>query len=355
MTGVINIYKEKGYTSHDVVAIVRKMLGKAYNSKIKTGHTGTLDPQAEGVLPICVGRATKLAGYLTATDKSYQAELILGMTTDTYDVTGQILTTAPVDADFLKSAAIKEAVDFFIGGYEQTPPMYSALKVNGKKLYELARAGKSIEVNSRWVDIKDINIIKDKAAINKNSIAINKNSIWLNIDCGKGTYIRSLCADIGSKLGCGGCMGNLIRTKTGTFTIDKSMRLSELSGNFITSDFLTSDFLTSSEQALPAPKGTLIGPSKKAINGHPVPLSQVNFNKNEPTEGALCWLYGNFDFNSDPNPDSNSDFNSDPNSDSNSDSNPDFLCPYDSNKVLIGLYTKKNGMLRPEVMMYENH
>lgn len=218
INGVINVYKEKGYTSHDVVAVVRKYLRiyAAEHGKIKVGHTGTLDPQAEGVLPICVGRATKLAGDLTAQNKSYRAQLILGLTTDTGDHTGQTLTSCKVD---VSPDALSEAINHFVGGYMQTPPMYSAIKIGGKKLYELARQGKSVEREPRHVEIFSIKMIEEN---------MSDNRMWLDIDCGKGTYIRSLCEDIGKRLNCGGCMGDLIRTKSGMLTVDNTLRLHEI-------------------------------------------------------------------------------------------------------------------------------
>ena len=188
MDGVINVYKEKGYTSHDVVAIVRKTL----NIK-KVGHTGTLDPDAEGVLPVCIGSATKLADYIMAERKSYRAVIAFGAETTTQDGSGEI--TQRFEYDFDESRLI-EAVKSFIGEQEQLPPMYSAIKVNGKKLYELAREGKEIERKKRKITIYDIRIVDimppDRAVI--------------DIDCSKGTYIRSLCFDIGRKLGWGAYM-----------------------------------------------------------------------------------------------------------------------------------------------------
>ena len=218
IAGVINIYKEKGYTSHDVVAIIRRMLREKFG-KIKVGHTGTLDPQAEGVLPICVGKATKMAAFITAENKSYKAELLLGLTTDTGDHTGAILTGKLPDASDpgFPEDLVQAAIKSFIGGYQQIPPMYSAIKIGGKKLYELARQGKQIERQPRFVEITRIDILE-----------INNNRIWLDIDCGKGTYIRSLCEDIGAKLKTGGCMGDLIRTKSGQYTINTAKKLSEI-------------------------------------------------------------------------------------------------------------------------------
>lgn len=210
MDGVINIYKEKGFTSHDVVAVVRKTI----NQK-KVGHTGTLDPDAEGVLPICLGKGTKLADYIMADKKGYRAEVTLGVTTTTEDSSGEVLEVKPVDFNEEK---IKEAVYSFIGEYEQIPPMYSAIKVNGKKLYELAREGKEIERKSRKIKIYDIKILE----------FLPPNKIVIDVICSKGTYIRTLCSDIGKKLGCGGNMSYLLRTMSGRFNIDTAIKLDEL-------------------------------------------------------------------------------------------------------------------------------
>lgn len=210
MDGVINIYKEKGFTSHDVVAVVRKTI----NQK-KVGHTGTLDPDAEGVLPICIGKGTKLADYIMADKKGYRAEVTLGITTTTEDSSGEILEVKPVDFNEEK---IKESVYSFIGEYDQVPPMYSAIKVNGKKLYELAREGKEIERKSRRIKIYDIKILE----------FLPPNKIIIDVICSKGTYIRTLCSDIGKKLGCGGNMSYLLRTMSGRFNIDTAIKLDEL-------------------------------------------------------------------------------------------------------------------------------
>ncbi len=207
--GIINIYKEKGFTSHDVVA---KMRGICKQKKI--GHTGTLDPDAEGVLPVCLGSGTKLCDMLTDKDKEYVAELLLGVETDTQDITGQILRECEPVMD---EAAVRDAVMSFCGEYMQVPPMYSALKVNGKKLYELARAGKEIERQPRPVNIHEIEILEMQLPVVKFRVA-----------CSKGTYIRTLCADIGEKLGCGGTMKSLLRTKVGIFELPEAITLAEL-------------------------------------------------------------------------------------------------------------------------------
>lgn len=209
INGVINIYKEKGFTSHDVVAKLRGILKQK-----KIGHTGTLDPEAQGVLLVCVGKATKLCDMLTDKDKTYVAELLLGVETDTQDTTGTVLANKPVDCSLEK---IRETIGGFIGGYEQIPPMYSALKVNGKKLYELARQGVEVERKPRKVQIHSIRILEEKLPI-----------IKIEVSCSKGTYIRTLCHDIGQRLGCGGCMDSLLRTKVERFLLEDSVRLQEV-------------------------------------------------------------------------------------------------------------------------------
>lgn len=210
MNGIINIYKEKGYTSSDVVSIIRKILNIR-----KAGHTGTLDPEAEGVLPICIGKATKISEYITSGIKRYTAELTLGITTTTQDQVGEIISQKAVDFDKSK---IKEAVSSFKGYYKQIPPMYSAIKIDGKKLYQLAREGKTVERKPREVTIFDIDILD----------FIYPNKIIIDVCCSKGTYIRTLCEDIGNKLNCGGHMSYLIRTQSGKFFLKDSIKLEQL-------------------------------------------------------------------------------------------------------------------------------
>lgn len=209
LNGIIIIQKEAGYTSHDVVA---KMRGICKQKKI--GHTGTLDPQATGVLPVCLGSGTKLCDMLTDKDKEYVAELLLGVETDTQDTTGQVLQNHPVE---VSEEAVRKAILSFQGIYHQIPPMYSALKVDGKKLYELARAGKEVERKAREVQIQEIEILE-----------MNLPVVKFRVACSKGTYIRTLCADIGTKLGCGGTMQSLQRTRVGSFTLEKAVTLTQL-------------------------------------------------------------------------------------------------------------------------------
>ena len=207
--GAINVYKEAGFTSFDVVA---KLRGIIHQKKI--GHTGTLDPDAEGVLLVCLGNATKLVEQLVDKVKVYECVMRLGVETDTEDMSGEVLKTSAVDCT---PDDIRNAVMSFVGGYDQLPPMYSALKVNGRKLCDIARAGGTVQRTPRHVDIYSIEI-KD----------IDGDRVTMSIECGKGTYIRSLCRDIGEKLGCGAAMEHLLRTRSGDFYIGKSYRLSEI-------------------------------------------------------------------------------------------------------------------------------
>lgn len=209
LNGIINVYKEAGFTSHDVVAKMRGICGQK-----KIGHTGTLDPQATGVLPICLGSGTRLCDMLTDKDKEYEAELLLGVTTDTQDITGQVLTQRPV---LVGEEEIRKAVLGFAGEYLQIPPMYSALKVDGKKLYELAREGKEVERKARPVTIHHIEILE-----------LGQTVVKMRVACSKGTYIRTLCADIGESLGCGGTMKSLVRTRVGSFLLKDAYTLTEL-------------------------------------------------------------------------------------------------------------------------------
>ena len=208
--GVININKEKGYTSHDVVAKLRGIVGQK-----KIGHTGTLDPDATGVLPVCLGKATKLCDMLTDKSKTYETIMLLGKTTDTQDISGSVLSESSVES--IDEDAVKKCIGEFVGDYLQVPPMYSALKVNGKKLYELARQGIEVERKARPVVIHEIKILE---------IALPR--VRMEVSCSKGTYIRTLCHDIGLKLGCGACMEELIRTKVSCFEISDSLTLGQV-------------------------------------------------------------------------------------------------------------------------------
>lgn len=209
MDGMINIYKESGFTSHDVVAKLRGILKMK-----KIGHTGTLDPEAVGVLPVCLGKGTKLCDLLADRTKTYQAVLRLGVSTDTEDMTGQVLEERPVN---VSEDEVKTMVLSFVGKQEQIPPMYSALKVNGKKLYELAREGQVIERKPREIEIMDITIDE-----------IDLPLVTFTVSCSKGTYIRSLCRDIGERLGTLGAMEHLVRTRVGEFLLEDALTLSQI-------------------------------------------------------------------------------------------------------------------------------
>ena len=212
MDGILNVYKEAGYTSHDVVAKLRGILQQK-----KIGHTGTLDPDAVGVLPICLGKATRVCDLLTEKDKVYKAVMLLGTVTDTQDLSGHVLKTE--DVSNMTEQEVLFAIQSFAKGYDQIPPMYSALKVQGKKLYELARAGLEVERKPRYVEIFEIsNII----------VSIEEKSVDFTVHCSKGTYIRTLCHDIGEKLGCGACLKSLQRIKAGNFEISEAFTLSQI-------------------------------------------------------------------------------------------------------------------------------
>lgn len=218
MDGIIIINKPKGCTSHDVVYKVKKML------KEKVGHTGTLDPMAEGVLPLLIGKGTQCSKYLINHDKKYQVMLKLGVKTDTADSEGKIIEEENVNEKILEENHVKETLSSFLGKQEQKPPMYSAIKVKGKKLYEYARKGQQIEVPTRKIEIYSIELIK----INK-----DEKTIEFVVKCSKGTYIRSLCEDIAIKLGTIGYMKALKRLEVGEFKIKDSLTIEELEEKII--------------------------------------------------------------------------------------------------------------------------
>lgn len=211
MDGIIVINKEKDYTSHDVVAKLKKKLNIS-----KVGHTGTLDPNATGVLPILIGKGTKFSKYLINHDKTYKAQIELGKKTDTADVEGNVIEEKPVDTEYIKQNLV-QVLESFVGKQEQVPPMYSAIKKNGKKLYEYARKGEKIEVEPRKIEIYKIELVK-----------YNEKNIEFIVSCSKGTYIRSLCEDIAEKLNTVGYMKNLERLQVGEFNIEKSVLIDDV-------------------------------------------------------------------------------------------------------------------------------
>ncbi len=213
MDGIIIINKPKGCTSHDIVYKVKKLLNE------KVGHTGTLDPMAEGVLPLLIGKGTLCSKYLINHDKKYQVTLKLGIKTDTADSEGKIIEEQEVKEEILEKDNAKKILSFFLGKQEQKPPIYSAIKVNGKKLYEYARKGQQVEIPTRNIEIYSIELIK----INK-----KEKTIEFIVKCSKGTYIRSLCEDIATKLGTIGYMKELKRLEVGIFKIEDSITIEEL-------------------------------------------------------------------------------------------------------------------------------
>jgi tRNA pseudouridine55 synthase len=266
INGIINIYKEAGFTSFDVVAKLRGIVKQK-----KIGHTGTLDPDAVGVLPVCFGNATKLCDMMTDRSKEYEACMRLGVTTDTQDMSGKVLSETEVN---VTEQQIRDAVRSFVGGYEQIPPMYSALKVNGKKLYELARAGKEIERQPRHVDIPAIRITE-----------INIPLVSFVVECSKGTYIRSLCDDIGKRLGCGAAMETLKRTRVGNFRIEDSITLLALEENFKSMDydkFIEQFVLSSDSVFMDYDKAVIKGECLAALlNGNKLYERQLDFENND--------------------------------------------------------------------------
>ena len=258
ISGVLNIYKEAHWTSFDVVAKIR---GICHVRKI--GHAGTLDPAAEGVLPVCVGKATRIADLLSGEIKTYCAQMRLGEETDTLDQTGTVVRRAdPAVLDRLTEGQVREVIDSFVGGYDQVPPMYSARHVQGKRLYELAREGKSVERAAVPVRI-------DRIVIDEISIP----DIALTVTCGRGTYIRSLCADIGEKLGCGAVMTHLVRTRVGPFEIGDALTIGQLQERLTEKSF--GDLLMPVDQVFAERPAVTVASSceKLAYNGNKIPLA----------------------------------------------------------------------------------
>lgn len=255
--GVINVYKEKGFTSHDVVAKLRGILRTK-----KIGHTGTLDPEAEGVLPVCIGKATKLASMITDDVKTYETTLRFGQLRDTGDHTGQVLESF----DFEYNASdIEEVLPKFTGDIMQVPPMYSALKVNGKKLYELAREGKVVERKPRPITIYKLELLEH----------LPPDAIRLRVTCSKGTYIRTLCEDIGKELGYGGYMDGLVRTSTGQYELHNAVTLSAIEDKVKNGQL--GDILIDLEDILKGYKAVKSNSDKDRLllNGNPVNISDL--------------------------------------------------------------------------------
>lgn len=255
--GILNINKPQGLTSHDVVSKVRRTLGIK-----RVGHTGTLDPMATGVLPVCIGSATRIMEYLDMDFKTYRCTMMLGKVTDTQDIWGEILEERSIDG--IDNDHIKKAFESFEGLIEQKPPMYSAVRVKGRRLYEYARAGEEVEVKSRRVYIRSLNI---------EEINLNEKSVRFVVECSKGTYIRTICRDVGEMLGCGAAMSALERTASGRFNIEGAVdleRLQDMEPQEAASLMVPADFpLVHFGQAL-----VDADTAKKFVDGHHLPLDR---------------------------------------------------------------------------------
>lgn len=232
MNGILIINKEKGCTSHDIVYKVKKI----FNEKV--GHTGTLDPLAEGVLPILIGKGTLCSKYLINHDKKYIVNLALGQKTETADLEGKIIEEKNIPDKSLTQSEIEKILKSFIGKQQQMPPIYSAIKVNGKKLYEYARKGQNVEIKPREIEIYDIKLM---------NIDAQKKQIQFEVFCGKGTYIRSLCEDIAEKLETVGYMESLKRIQVGDFKIEESSKIQELEENKEDTKYLESKIISVEE------------------------------------------------------------------------------------------------------------
>ena len=267
MNGVLNIFKPKGMSSFDAVRVVKKVAGTG-----KVGHTGTLDPEATGVLPICIGRATKIIDYIMDSEKVYEVILKLGIRTTTYDLEGEVLEER--DPSHLTEEEILNAINSFKGEYSQIPPMYSALKQNGVRLYELARKGIEVERKGRLVNIYNLEDIK-----------INNPYISMKVTCSKGTYIRSLCYDIGEKLGVFATMTQLNRAKTSVFSQEKSININELTKENI------NDYILSMEEALEKYDKIIVNKKyvKLLVNG--VRVADGRFTKDKVINNKLYGVY----------------------------------------------------------------
>ena len=273
MNGILNIFKPKGMSSFDVVRVVKKVAKTG-----KVGHTGTLDPEATGVLPVCIGRATKIIDYIMDSEKVYEVTFKLGIRTTTYDLEGEILEER--DSSNLKNEDILDVVKGFIGEYSQVPPMYSALKQNGVRLYELARKGIEVERQGRLIKIYNIEDIK-----------INNPYVSMKVTCSKGTYIRSLCYDIGEKLDVFATMTDLNRAKTSVFSQENSISINDLTEENIENYIVTMEEALSKYEAITV-HGKYV---KLLVNG--VRVADNRFTKDDIINNRLYRVYdedGNF-------------------------------------------------------------
>ncbi len=274
INGIINIYKEQGFTSHDVVAKLRGILHYKH-----IGHTGTLDPMATGVLPVCIGSSTKLCDMETAKTKIYEAVVLFGTATDTEDVTGKVVKTLPVTCD---ENRLVESFELFTGDIMQMPPMYSAIKLDGKKLYEIARAGKTADVAKRPVTIRSIRLL----SFEKDGEGHLKEA-RIQVTCGKGTYIRSLCRDLGEAVGSCACMKELTRLKTGRFEIGEAVKLSDVAK--AAAEGRAEDYILPIDEYFGDYPKTFTKPEfdKLVRNGNPLRKSEIT----TEVEDELCRVY----------------------------------------------------------------
>ncbi|MCD8301251.1 MAG: tRNA pseudouridine(55) synthase TruB [Clostridiales bacterium] len=282
LNGILNVYKERGYTSFDVVAVLRGI-----TKQNKIGHTGTLDPDAEGVLPVCLGCATKISGMLDDKDKTYRAVMLLGKDTDTQDISGTLLKKG--DTAGVTELMVRECVSTFVGEIDQIPPMYSALKVNGQKLVDLARKGQTVERKPRHITVFDINIEE-----------IDLPRVTMSVRCSRGTYIRTLCHDIGEKLGCYGTLESLIRTADAGFEIKNALKLAEIQN--LKDKGLLGEYILPVEDMFPDYQRmrTTAGADRLLYNGNPLLKYQVKAESGHristkvrmaDSSGKFCGIY----------------------------------------------------------------
>lgn len=275
INGIIIINKEKEYTSNDVVRIVKKI------TKTKVGHTGTLDPNATGVLPLLLGEGTKVSKYLINHNKEYEAVLQLGKKTETADGEGIVIEEKEVLPQMLKKEFVEETLNSFIGVQNQVPPMYSAIKVNGRKLYDYARSGQTVEVKARRIEIYNIKLIK---------IDEKEKQIFFIVSCSKGTYIRTLCENIAEKLGTVGYMKELNRTKVGDFKIEDSIKVKELEENILKhnlSKIITIEELFKEKEKVELTDNKI----KKYLNGVQIPVNEIYSKTNNNNNEEICRVY----------------------------------------------------------------
>ncbi|HLB95024.1 MAG TPA: tRNA pseudouridine(55) synthase TruB [Nitrospiria bacterium] len=279
MNGFLNIHKPAGLTSHDVVAKVRRLLGVQ-----RVGHTGTLDPAATGVLPICIGKATKVAQFFLETDKEYRVVMRLGEVTDTEDATGKVLSRRPIAS--LTHEKIQKTVEGFQGLQWQIAPMYSAVKVGGEPLYKAARQGRQVERPTRRVIVHRINVLGIEVRDRDDII-----DVTFDVTCSKGTYVRTLCADIGEKLGVGGHLLRLERRRSGPFHIDKAIHLSEVQQR--TAEGSIGEKLIPMEEVLSSYPSLRVTPEAErfVLHGAPIGAREITYFPMEFKTGKAVLVY----------------------------------------------------------------